>query len=98
MKKTLSGRVALVTGGSKGIGFGIAQALVKAGVNVAITGRDEAALADAKRRLGTTGPGRVETMAVDVRDFGAVEKSVAATVALFGGLDIVINNAGAVRS
>src|SRR5678816_2734336 len=66
MKKELHGQAALVTGGSRGIGFGIAQAFVKHGVNVAITGRDESSLAEARRRLAAVGPGRVETHAVDV--------------------------------
>ncbi len=94
MKKPLRGQVALVTGGSKGIGYGIAQALVRAGVDVVITGRGAEALASAKQSLTSAGGGRVEAMAVDVRDYSAVTKAVADTVAKFGGLDIVINNAG----
>jgi 3-oxoacyl-[acyl-carrier protein] reductase len=97
MKKELRGQVALVTGGSRGIGLGIARALVAAGVDVAITGRGEASLAEAKRELEAAGAGRVETLAVDVRDYGAVTTAVAATVARFGGIDIVINNAGVGR-
>ena len=93
MKKELSGQVAFVTGGSRGIGFGIAEALVAAGVNVMITGRSEKSLAEARRRLESAGAG-VETLAIDVRDHAAVTKGIAATVARFGGLDIVINNAG----
>jgi NAD(P)-dependent dehydrogenase (short-subunit alcohol dehydrogenase family) len=94
MKKELRGQVALVTGGSRGIGLGIAQALVAEGVNVAITGRGAASLADAKRRLEAAGGGGVETLVADVRDHAAVVRTVAATVARFGGLDVVINNAG----
>ncbi len=94
MKKELHGQAALVTGGSRGIGFGIAQAFVKHGVNVAITGRDESSLAEARRRLAAAGPGRVETHAVDVRDHSAIVRTVSATVAAFGGLDVVVNNAG----
>jgi 3-oxoacyl-[acyl-carrier protein] reductase len=93
MKKDLRGQVALVTGGSRGIGLGIAQALIVQGANVAITGRDTASLAEAKRRLAS-GPGKVETLAADVRDHAAASSAVAATAAMFGGLDIVINNAG----
>src|SRR3954462_8026440 len=64
MKKELHGQAALVTGGSRGIGFGIAHALVSHGLNVALTGRDESSLAEAKVRLKGIGSGRVETYAV----------------------------------
>ena len=95
MKKPLRGQVALVTGGSKGIGFGIAHALVAQGVDVLITGRSESTLADATGRLAGAGTGRVEAMSVDVRDYAAVGRAVAKAVSTFGGLDIVVNNAGA---
>jgi len=94
MKKELRGQVAFVTGASRGIGFGIAESLVAAGVDVMITGRNEQSLAEARHRLESLKYGNVETRTMDVRDHGAVAKTVAATVARFGGLDIVINNAG----
>ena len=94
MKKPLRGQVALVTGGSKGIGFGIAQALVRAGVDVVITGRGVESLTAAINELETNDAGRSVAMAVDVRDYDAVSKAVADTVAKFGGIDIVVNNAG----
>ncbi len=93
MKKELSGQVALVTGGSRGIGYGIAEALVGRGVRVAITGRGQKSLADAKRRLEAAG-GTVEALAIDVRDRDAVAKGVETVASVLGGLDIVINNAG----
>jgi NAD(P)-dependent dehydrogenase (short-subunit alcohol dehydrogenase family) len=93
MKKELRGEVALVTGGSRGIGFGIAAGLIAEGVRVAITGRGEKALADAKRRLEADG-GVVETFAVDVRDHDAVVKAVDVASSRLGGLNIVVNNAG----
>lgn len=94
MKKELRGQVALVTGGSKGIGYGIAEALVAVGVRVAITGRNELDLLAAKTRLEGGSGGNVETLTVDVRDYDAVQHAVASTVARFGGLDIIVNNAG----
>ena len=97
MKKELKGQAALVTGASKGIGFAVAEALVGAGVNVSITARKPQELDEAKRRLESTGPGRVQTYAVDVRDHRGVHNAVSDTVAAFGGLDIVINNAGVGR-
>jgi NAD(P)-dependent dehydrogenase (short-subunit alcohol dehydrogenase family) len=94
MKKELRGQVALVTGGSKGIGFGIARALAAEGMDVVITGRTQASLVEASGRLADAGPGRVEALAIDVRDFEAVVRGVEAAVARFGGLDVVVNNAG----
>lgn len=94
MKKPLRGQVALVTGGSKGIGFGIAKALVTAGVDVVVTGRGAASLAEAAATLEAIGGGRVVSLSVDVRDYDAVARAVADIVARCGGLDVVVNNAG----
>ena len=88
------GKVAIVTGGSRGIGFGIAEALVAAGAKVVVTGKSEPHLAVARPRLEAAGPGSVETMKADVRNFADVERTPAATVARFGGLDVLVNNAG----
>ena len=93
MKKELRGQVAFVTGGSKGIGFGIAQALVARGVHVVITGRGAADLESATQRLQGA-PGQVDAVVVDVRDYAAVAAAIAQTVGRLGGLDIVVNNAG----
>ena len=90
----LTGKVAIVTGGSRGIGLAIARALVAEGVHVAITGRNAAQLAAAAPMIESAGPGAVESLQADVREYDAVERAVAATVARFGGLDILINNAG----
>jgi NAD(P)-dependent dehydrogenase (short-subunit alcohol dehydrogenase family) len=90
----LSGRVALVTGGSRGIGRGIALALARAGVNIAVNFRrdaDAAAHTVAEiEALGRTA--RAYPAAVD--DFDACAAMVEAVVADFGGLSILINNAG----
>ncbi|MSO49427.1 MAG: SDR family NAD(P)-dependent oxidoreductase [Acidobacteria bacterium] len=87
---------AIVTGGTKGIGYGIAEALLGAGGRVMITGRDAAGVADAVARLGTgAGDGsRVIGRAVDVRDRAAVDAMVAEAVSKFGSLNTLINNAG----
>ena len=92
--QSLRGKVAFVTGGSKGIGLAIARALVADGVKVAITGRDAARLSAARPSIEAAGPGSVETLQADVRRHDEVEAAVAATVARFGGLDVVVNNAG----
>jgi 3-oxoacyl-[acyl-carrier protein] reductase len=90
----LRGKVAIVTGGSRGIGFAIARALVAAGANVTVTGKNEAHLSEARPRLESAGPGSVEALRADVRSYGDVERAVDATVARFGGLDVLVNNAG----
>ena len=94
MSSSLRGKVAIVTGGSRGIGFAIARALVVEGVQVAVTGKSEAHLSEAHPLLEGAGPGAVETLRADVRDYAEVERAVEATVARFGGLDILVNNAG----
>jgi len=92
--QSLRGKVAFVTGGSKGIGLAIARALVADGVKVAITGRDAARLSAARPSIEAAGPGSVETLQADVRRYVEVEAAITATVARFGGLDVVVNNAG----
>ena len=87
----LDTKVAYITGGTKGIGFGIAKALVQAGVKVAISGRKLEDVLQAKANLGSE---NVLAIAADVRNFEDEEKAVAQIVAKFGKLDIVIANAG----
>ncbi|MDQ3069728.1 MAG: SDR family oxidoreductase [Acidobacteriota bacterium] len=89
----LNVRTAVVTGGSRGIGLAIAEAFAAAGVNVAITGRDEEALAAAEQTLSRF-EGRVLASRTDVRDYGAVETLMRTTAAAFGGIDVLVNNAG----
>ncbi len=88
------GKVALVTGGSKGIGLAIAKGLAAAGANVAITGRDKAALDAAAAGTGRAGAGRIHGVQADVQDPEAASRAVAETVKTFGGLDVLVNNAG----
>src|SRR6185503_12668272 len=90
----LNGKVAMVTGGSRGIGRAIASALVADGARVVITGKSEAHLSDARPVIEKAGPGAIETLRADVRRYDEVERAIAATVTRFGGLDFLINNAG----
>jgi NAD(P)-dependent dehydrogenase (short-subunit alcohol dehydrogenase family) len=90
----LQGKVALVTGGSRGIGLAIARALVADGVQVAVTGLSAAHLSSARPKIEASGPAAVETLQADVRRYDEVQRAVEATVARFGGLDILVNNAG----
>lgn len=88
----LSGKAALVTGGTKGIGFMIAKQLVKAGATVFICGRSRTELRDAIARLSAHGPAGGEIC--DVRNEDQVRMMIAECERLFGGLDILVNNAG----
>ena len=90
----LQGKTALITGGSKGIGYGIAECLLREGMNVAITGRHEESAQAAARQLSDTGPGKCIAIAADVRDFEAQQKVVAKTLETFGGIDVLVANAG----
>jgi len=92
--ESLTGKIAFVTGGSRGIGLAIARALVAEGVQVAVTGRSDAHLSSARREIERAGPGAVETLRADVRRAADVEQAIRATVGRYGGLDFVINNAG----
>lgn len=88
---SLENKVAYITGGTKGIGFGIAEALIKAGLKVAISGRKQADVEKAKQDLGGD---NVLAIASDVKNFEDEQKAVEQIVATFGKLDIVIANAG----
>ncbi|NJD09636.1 MAG: SDR family oxidoreductase [Gemmatimonadetes bacterium] len=86
----LAGKVAIVTGSTRGIGRAIAEALWRAGANVVVSGRSGTA---AEALAAAWGP-RALGLACDVRDPGACERLVQRAVAAFGGLDILVNNAG----
>jgi NAD(P)-dependent dehydrogenase (short-subunit alcohol dehydrogenase family) len=87
----LAGKVALVTGGARGIGFATATALIARGASVAILDLDEEAAGSAASRLHDS---RAIGLAADVTDRGAMQRAVATTVERFGGLDVVVANAG----
>ena len=88
-------KVAVVTGGSRGIGFSIAEALLGLGARVVITGRDESALASAQKRLAErTGRDGIASVRADVQQADEAARAIDETVARFGGLDILVNNAG----
>ncbi|KAK4504699.1 hypothetical protein PRZ48_002660 [Zasmidium cellare] len=86
-----SGKVVLVTGGGIGVGLGIAKAYVEAGAKtVAILGRRENILADAKKQLESAGSSQILTFKADIVDEAALDKAFAST----GPIDIVVANAG----
>ncbi len=90
----LSGRVALCTGGSSGIGRRMALALSQAGADVVLVGRNEAALAEAMEQIKTEGGGRVKSVAADLLDRSTLGDVVAEAAEAFGTPDILINAAG----
>lgn len=85
-------RVVLITGGTRGIGYALAEALLRAGDKVAVTGTTEDSVVKAERQLAAVGA--VTAIVCDVRDAAAAELAVRTTVAKFGGLDVLVNNAG----
>lgn len=88
-------RVAIVTGGSRGIGLAIAAALANDGASVVITGLNRSRLDEAVAELARAGdPARVQGVVADVRDRAAVDRLVADAEQRFGRLDILVNNAG----
>ena len=92
--KDIKEQVALVTGGSKGIGYGVAEALVARGADVVITARTEDEVEAAAEELTKGGEGRALGLACDVRDLEAQHEVVERAVSEFGALDCVVANAG----
>ena len=90
---TLSGKVALVTGGGSGIGRAAARALAREGARVVVAGRRKDALDETARQIREAG-GEALAVAADVTREQDVTQLIAVTVQTFGGLDIAFNNAG----
>lgn len=92
----LQGKHALITGGSSGIGYAVAEAMMAKGASVAITGRRPDVLRGAAERLHRVG--RAEYLAADVSTQEGRKATLAFALQAFGGLDILVNNAGGVRA
>lgn len=90
-------KVVIVTGGGRGIGFGISTAYAKAGAKLVITGRTKATLLEAKKKLEAYGTS-VLTVTADGADEAAIKNVIAKTVEAYGKIDAVVNNAQASKS
>ena len=88
------GKIAVVTGGNRGIGRAAAERLAREGATVLIVGRDRVDNAAAAQALNLERPGTAEAFAVDVTDAAAIAEFAAAVRASYGHVDILVNNAG----
>lgn len=88
----LDGKIALITGAGQGVGQGIAFALAKEGAAIAVVGRTESKLIETCESIRGFGA-RAEPIVADIADAGQITAAVDAVVALFGGVDILVNNA-----
>lgn len=91
---TLENKTVLITGGSKGIGYGIAEALILQNAKVAITSRSKAAAEEAAAKLNKLGKGKAIGLEADVRSSEAQQKAVDAILKKWGSLDVLVANAG----
>jgi 3-oxoacyl-[acyl-carrier protein] reductase len=94
MTSELKDKIAVVTGGTRGIGYCIAAALLAEGAKVFICGRDAAVLRAALESLGANAGDRVDGTVADVRRYEDCRALIRAAAERFGGLDILVNNAG----
>ena len=86
----LKGKVAMVAGASRGLGYAVAKALADEGAHVSIASRDEAAIRAAAQRIG----GNVLALPVDVRSADAIREWASAIEKKFGGIDLLFTNSG----
>jgi 3-oxoacyl-[acyl-carrier protein] reductase len=91
------GRVAVITGAARGIGFGCATRFAEEGASIAVLDLDEASAADAAGRLPVQGDAKAVGIGADVSDTGSAEAAVARVVEELGGIHVLVNNAGITR-
>lgn len=91
----VSGRIAIVTGSSKGIGYALARGLLEAGCTVVLNGRDESALSEARAELAELTGGTVHTQSFDVTDPAAVAGGITEVEQRVGPIHVLVNNTGA---
>src|SRR5487761_1573723 len=94
MEISLSGRAAIVTGGSKGIGFAVAKEFAASGADVAIVARNEEALKEAVAAIRKSARTRVIGVQADVSKAADIQRAYDEAMSTFGKVDIIVNNAG----
>lgn len=94
MTGQLAGQIAVVTGGSKGIGRSIARALAEQGADCLLVARTESELAETAQQISTDTGSRIEICAIDLRTEPGCEEVLAAVKSAFGRVSILVNNAG----
>jgi NAD(P)-dependent dehydrogenase (short-subunit alcohol dehydrogenase family) len=92
--ESLDGKVALITGGSKGIGFGVAEALLNLDMRVAITSRSEDSAVSAAKKLTQIGRGKVLGLVADVRNYNSMLDAADVIMQKWGQIDVLVANAG----
>lgn len=92
--ESFKSKVAFITGGSKGIGYGVAEALLKLNMNVAITSRSKESAEKAANELSKLGNGNVLGLEADVRDYKSQQQAINKTIEKWGQLDVLVANAG----
>ena len=92
--QNIENKVALITGGTKGIGFGIAESMLRENMKVAITGRTAAGVSEAEQELNKISEGNVIGIVSDVRNTSSMNAAVSSIVGKWGKLDVLIANAG----
>lgn len=92
--KSFEGKVALITGGSKGIGYGIAEALLNLDMRVAITSRTEDSAIQAAKQLTQLGRGKILGLVADVRNYNSQQEAVKVVMEKWGQIDVLVANAG----
>jgi len=93
-KQSIENKTAVITGGTYGIGFGIAEELLEKGMNVAITGRKDDSTQKAEEKLSENYPGKVLGVSGDVRSMADMKEIAQKTLEKFGKIDVLIANAG----
>ena len=94
MELNLVGKTALIAASSQGLGYAIAEQLVKEGANVMISGRVEEKLKQKASELEAVGAGRVAYLQTDLTKTADIKRLVGKTVEIFGGVELLVNNAG----